>query len=106
MTIWRAVRAEAQSLETGTGAGLGWSLYFGLAAVDLGTGHPIATGCLNEYDPQAVQRWSASLVQRHGITLIVTDDLFSYKAAAEKLQLVHQVCQFHLRRWAGKTLKQ
>jgi hypothetical protein len=44
------------------------------------------------------------LVQRHGITVIVTDDLSSYKIVAEKLQLGHQVCQFHVRRWVGKTL--
>jgi Transposase IS66 family len=52
-----------------------------------------------------VRRWLAHLVQRHGITVIVTDDLFSYKIVAEKLQLGHQVCQFHVRRWVGKTLK-
>jgi hypothetical protein len=37
---------------------------------------------------------------------MVTDDLFSYKVVAEKLQLGHQVCQFHVRRWVGRTLKQ
>ena len=53
-----------------------------------------------------MRRWLAPLVQRHGITVIVTDDLSSYKIVAEKLQLGHQVCQFHVRRWVGKTLKQ
>jgi len=77
-----------------------------LVAVDLGTGEPLAVGYINEYDPQAVRRWLAPLVQRHGITVIVTDDLSSYKIVAEKLQLGHQVCQFHVRRWVGKTLKQ
>ena len=61
---------------------------------------------INEYDAKAVQRWLEPLVQRHGITVIVTDDLFSYKIVAEKLQLGHQVCQFHVRRWVGKTLKE
>ena len=74
--------------------------------MDLGTGEPIAVGYINEYDPQAVQRWLEPLVQRHGITVMVTDDLFSYKIVAEKLQLGHQVCQFHVRRWVGKTLKE
>jgi hypothetical protein len=32
----------------------------------------------------------------HGV--IVTDDLSNYKIVAEKLQLGHQVCQFHVRR--------
>jgi len=44
-------------------------------------------------------------VQRHGVSVIVTDDLASYKIVAEKLQLGHQVCQFHVRRWVGKALK-
>ena len=59
----------------------------------------------NEYDPQAIRRWLAPLAQRHGITVIVTDDLSSHKIVAEKLQLGHQICQFHVRRWVGKTLK-
>jgi transposase-like protein len=44
-------------------------------------------------------------VQQHGVSVIVTDDLSSYKVVAEKLQLEHQICQFHVRRWVGKTLK-
>ena len=36
----------------------------------------------------------------------MSDDLFSYKAVTEKLQLEHQVCQFHVRQWVGKTLKE
>lgn len=66
--------------------------------MDLGTGEPIAVGYINEYDPQAVRRWLEPLVQSHGITVIVTDDLSSYKIVAQKLQLGHQVCQFHVRR--------
>ena len=77
-----------------------------LVAVDLGTGEPIAVGYVNEYNPQAVRRWLGPLVQQHGVTVIVSDDLFSYKMVAEKLQLDHQVCQFHVRRWVGKTLKE
>ena len=77
-----------------------------LVAVDLGTGEPLAVGYVNESDPQAIRRWLEPLVQQHGITVIVTDDLFSYKIVAEKLQLGHQVCQFHVRRWVGKTLKE
>jgi transposase-like protein len=76
-----------------------------LVAVDLGTGHPLAVGYVNEYDPQAVQRWLRRLVQRHGVSVIVTDDLFSYRVVADKLQLGHQVCQFHVRRWVGRSLQ-
>ena len=119
MTIWRDVQEAAQEIKKRNqwkpvrvlgldGAHvLGWGAKQPvLVAVDVGTGEPIAVGYINEYDPQAVRRWLAPLVQRHGITVIVTDDLSSYKIVAEKLHLGHQVCQFHVRRWVGKTLKQ
>jgi transposase-like protein len=119
MTIWRDVQAEAQAQKKRKQwkavrvVGLDGAYVLGwgekqpvLVAVDLGTGEPFALGYINEYDPQAVQRWLAPLVQRHGITVVVTDDLFSYKVVTEKLQLGHQVCQFHVRRWVGKTLKE
>lgn len=118
MTIWRDVQAEAQQLKKRKQwkpvrvVGLDGAYVLGwgekqpvLVAVDLGTGEPLALGYVNEHDPQAVWRWLEPLVQQHGITVLVTDDLFSYKVVAEKLQLGHQVCQFHVRRWVGKTLK-
>lgn len=119
ITIWRDVQREAEQIKKRNhwkpvrvlgldGANvLGWGEKQSvLVAVDLGTGEPIALGYINEYDPQVVRRWLAPLVQRHGITVIVTDDLSSYKIVAEKLQLGHQVCQFHVRRWVGKALKE
>jgi len=77
-----------------------------VVAVDLGTGEPIAVGYVNEYDPQAVRRWLQPLVQQHGVTVIVTDDLRNYRMVAEKLGLGHQVCQFHVRRWVGRALRE
>jgi transposase len=119
MTVWRDVQAEAQAVKRRNywkpvrvlgldGASvLGWGDKQGvLVAVDLGTGEPIAVGYIDEHNPHAVRRWLAPLVQQDGITVIVSDDLFSYKIVAEKLQLGHQVCQFHVRRWVGKTLNQ
>lgn len=119
MTIWRDVQAEAQSILKRNhwkpvrlvgldGAHvLGWGEKQAvLVAVDLGSGEPLAIGYLNEQDPQALRRWLEPLVQRHGITVIVTDDLASYKIVAEKLQLGHQICQFHVRRWVGKALRE
>jgi hypothetical protein len=119
MLIWRDVQAEAQRITKRNHwkpvriLGLDGAYVLGwgekqpvLVAVDLGTGEPIAVGYINEQDPQAVRRWLEPLVQRHGITVIVTDDLSSYKLVAEKLQLGHQICQFHVRRWVGKALKQ
>jgi len=118
MTIWRDVQAAAEKIKKRNhwkpvrvlgldGASiLGWGEKRPLlVAVDLGTGEPLTIGYINEYDPQAVRRWLEPLIQRHGVTVIVTDDLSSYKIVAEKLQLTHQVCQFHVRRWIGKALK-
>ena len=119
MTIWRDVQKAAQQIQRhphwkpvrGLGLDganvLGWGAKQpSWVAVDIGTGEPIAVGYITESDPSAVRRWWEPLVQRQGITVIVTDDLFSYKIVAEKLQLGHPVCQFHVRRWVGKTLKE
>lgn len=119
MTIWRDVQAAAHQIQRtnrwkpGRIVGLDGAYVLGwggkqpvLVAVDLGSGEPLALGYVNEHDPQAVRRWLAPLVQQHGITVIVTDDLSSYKIVAEKLQLEHQICQFHVRRWVGKALRE
>ena len=39
------------------------------------------------------------------MSLIVTDDLFTYWIVAERPQLGHQICKFHVRRWVGKALR-
>lgn len=119
MTIWRDVQTESQSITKRNQwkpvriVGLDGAYVLGwgekqavLVAVDLGNGEPFAVGYVHESDPQAVRRWLEPLVQQHGITVIVTDDLFSYKIVAEQLQLGHQICQFHVRRWVGKALRE
>lgn len=119
MLIWRDVQAEAQSITKRNHwkpvrvLGLDGAYVLGwgekqpvLVAVDLGNGEPVAIGYLNEQDPQALRRWLAPLIQQHGITVIVTDDLSSYKIVAETLQLEQQICQFHVRRWVGKALRE
>jgi len=75
-----------------------------LVAVDLGEGQPVNVGYVDEADPQAVKRWLEPLVKRLGVSVIVTDDLMTYRTVADQLGLEHQVCQFHLRRWVGRTL--
>ncbi|HMD88745.1 MAG TPA: transposase, partial [Anaerolineaceae bacterium] len=75
-----------------------------LVAVDMGTGQPVTLGYTDEKDPQAVKRFLEPLMQRLGVSVIVTDDLASYKQVAEELQLEQQICQFHVRRWVGRTL--
>lgn len=75
-----------------------------LVAVDMGNGKPVAIAKVDEKDPKAVKEFLEPLVQRLGVSVIVTDDLFSYKKVSEELDLTHQVCQFHVRRWVGRTL--
>jgi hypothetical protein len=75
-----------------------------IVAVDLGNGQPIAVGQVNEKDNQAVRKFLEVLVQRLGVSGMVTDGLSSYHPVAEKLGREHQVCQIHLRHWVGRTL--
>ena len=77
-----------------------------LVAVDLGKGEPVAVGYVDEYNPQAVRRWLEPLVKQLGVSVIVTDDLVHYKTVLEKLDVEHQICQFHVRRWVGRVLKE
>ena len=75
-----------------------------LIAVDLGDGQPVAIGQVDESNPQAIKRWLEAIVKRLGVSVMVTDDLASYRTVAPKLGLEHQVCQFHVRRWVGRAL--
>lgn len=117
MSIWRDVQARAKALESERywkpvrvmgvdGAYVrGWGEKQAvLVAVDMGSGDPVTVGYADEKDPQAVKKFLEPLMQRLGVSVIVTDDLFSYKQVADQLGLEHQVCQFHLRRWVGRTL--
>ena len=40
------------------------------------------------------------------VSVIVTDDLGTYKVVAQRLNLEHQSCQFHVRGWVGRVLKE
>jgi len=118
MSVWRDLQAQAQQVEKQRRwqpvrvLGLDGAYVHGwdkrkhpvLVAVDLGQGQPVAIGYIDEYHPRAVRRFLEPLVQRLGVGVIVTDDLASFRSVAEKLGVEHQVCQFHLRRWVGRTL--
>lgn len=119
MTVWRDLQGQTELLEKGQnwkpvrvlGLDGAYVRAWGdvrpvLVAVDLGEGQPVALGYVDEYNPQAVRRWLEPLVKRLGVSVIVTDDLVHYKTVAEKLGLEHQICQFHVRRWVGRTLKE
>lgn len=77
-----------------------------LIAIDLGTGKPVEIGYVNEHDPQAVRKWFEPIIKRLGVSVVVTDDLKTFQTVTGQLGLEHQVCQFHVRRWVGRTLKQ
>ena len=76
-----------------------------MVAVDLGNGEPLSIGKIDEKDMSAVMGWLRALKQKHGIGAIVTDDLRMYRGLTEKMELGHQVCQFHLRRWVGRAIR-
>lgn len=119
MSVWRDIQEQAGQLEQSRrwqgvrvlGVDglypLGWGQKHAvLVAVDLGNGVPVAIGFLDETNPRAVRHFIEPLVQRLGVSAIVTDDLASFRMVAEKLGLEHQVCQFHVRRWVGRTLRE
>jgi transposase-like protein len=119
MTVWRDAQDQEKKLrERNTwkpvrvmGVDGAYVLGWGkkrpvLVVIDLGEGQPVAVGYVDEHDPQAVQRWLEPLVQRLGVSVIVTDDLYIYKKVAENMNLEHQICQFHVRRWVGKALRE
>ena len=118
MSVWRDVQAAGEQRQAGKrwqkvrvlGVDGAYVLGWGekrpvMVAVDMGNGKVVNLGYVDEHDPQAVRAWLEPLVQRLGVSVIVTDDLVTYRQVAEQLSLGHQVCQFHLRRWVGRTLK-
>jgi transposase-like protein len=119
MTVWRDAQGQEKKLRTSNEwkpvrvLGLDGAYVLGwgdkrpvLVAVDLGEGQPVAVGYVNEHDPQAVQRWLEPIVQRLGVSAIVTDDWAPYRSVAKHLHLEHQICQFHVRRWVGRAVKE
>ncbi len=117
MTVWRDIQEQAAILEKKyrwhpvrvLGVDGMYPLVKGkkrpvIIAVDMGSGKPMAIGKVDESNPHSVKRWLEPLVKRLGVSVIVTDDLASFRVVAEKLEVEHQVCQFHVRRWVGRTL--
>jgi transposase-like protein len=76
-----------------------------VVAVEMEEGLPLALLQVDERDAEALMRALLPLLRRLGVEVLVTDDLGSYRLLARKLGLRHQVCTFHLRRWAGRELR-
>ena len=75
-----------------------------VVCVEMERGLPVAMFQVDEKDPRAVVRALEPLVKALGVEVLVSDDLSSYRRVAEELGLRHQVCTYHLLRWAGRTL--
>ena len=75
-----------------------------LIAVDLGDGQLVEIGYVDEKDPRAVKRFLQPLVQRLGVSVVVSDDHPILRKVIDQLGVEHQVCQFHLRRWVGRSV--
>lgn len=117
MTVWRDLQEQAELVKERRkwqsvrilGVDGAYPLMKGkkqptIVAIDMGTGQPVAVGAVDEANPAAVRRFLEPLIQRLGVSVIVTDDLQSYRKVADKLGVEQQVCQFHVRRWVGLAL--
>ena len=111
MSSWRDVQAGAEAIrkrkawKSARVVGIDGAWVNGqgvMVAVDMGDGEPLEIGAVDEKDMAAVMRWLKRLKQQHNIGAIVTDDLAMYRTLTEKLELGHQVCHFHIRRWVGR----
>ena len=114
MSGWRDVQAAGQQIQHRlkwkaarvVGVDGAWLNGKGImVAVDLGDGELLSLAEIDEKEKSAVSAWLKALKQQHNIGVIVTDDLATYKEIAQELEVGHQVCQFHVRRWVGKALK-
>lgn len=114
MSGWRSVQQEGKCIRQKlkwrsarvVGVDGAWMAGKGImVAVDMGDGELLAIAEIEEKEKGAVEAWLKVLKQKHKIGAIVTDDLSVYKEITDELELGHQVCQFHVRRWVGKALK-
>lgn len=115
MSGWRDVQEEGKRIRRGlrwkparvVGVDGAWENGTGLMiAVDLGDGELLSIAEIDEKDKEEVEAWLRDLAQRHQIGVVVSDDLATYKEITDELEIGHQVCQFHVRRWVGRKLRE
>lgn len=114
MSGWRDLQAEGEQIRRRlkwkparvVGVDGAWMKGTGImVAVDLGDGKLLSIAEIDEKEKKEVEKWLKGLKQKHQIGVIVTDDLASYKEISDELEIGHQVCQFHVRRWVSGSLK-
>lgn len=120
MTSWRDVQAAGVALGRGwTAAGprpvvgadetvvkvKGQQQVLGFV-VDAATGEVLGLDLLVAQDAGAFLRWLQPYLSRHGVRVVVTDDLATYKPVLEELGVGHQVCLTHVRKNMVRRLKE
>lgn len=115
VSVWRAVQTVGSGLRRrpvgpvtvlgvdGSGMRLAGATS-GVVAVDMGNGQVLDLELIDERNPAALLAWLRPVVEMHGIEVLVTDDLASYRVLAEQLDLERQGCHVHLLRWVGRAL--
>jgi hypothetical protein len=77
-----------------------------MVLLDMGDGQPVELAEVAEANPEQLLAWLLPLAAQYGVSVLVTDDLFSYPVVANELELKRQVCRFHALRWMMLTLKE
>lgn len=119
MTSWRDVQEAGVALSQGPGRTeavavigadetvvkvQGRKMVIGLV-VDPATGELLGLELLAEQDALAFMNWLRPYVARHGVKVVVSDDLVTYKPVVEELGVEHQVCLAHVRKNVTRRLK-
>ena len=72
--------------------------------MDAASGRLVGIDLLVERDSAGFLDWLSGYVQELGVKAIVSDDLSTYKPAAEELGLDHQICLAHVRKNVSRRL--
>lgn len=120
MTSWRDVQEAGAALQQGwprpgtievIGADetvvkvQGRKMVIGLV-VNPATGELLGLELLVEQDAPAFLSWLRPYVERHGVQVVVSDDLVTYKPVVEELGVEHQVCLAHVRKNVARRLEE
>jgi len=89
---------ETQMKATGEGITIGF-------VTDPQSGEIVGMDILAGRDTEEFVRWLQGYAKRHGAKVVVSDDLDSYRLAAEELELGQQVCVAHVRKSVSARLR-
>jgi len=96
ITVLGADETEMKAKGEGTTVGF---------VTDPKTGQIVGMEILTSRDSEDFVRWLKTYAKRHGAKVVVTDDLDSYRLAAEEMQLEQQLCLAHFRKSVSRRLK-